>query len=118
MVKYCQSFPIRSWVYLPPVYYTSYCLAFHFRDCQNCFCLLLTLSGFSSPKFLIPGIFHPKRWSPSSPCCPASERFPLNSSPLNLALTGKAEVCLHQNAPSSPPSTPSVLKALANIQRI
>ena len=33
----------------------------HFRGCQDCFCLLLTLSNFGSPMLLIPGIFHPKR---------------------------------------------------------
>jgi hypothetical protein len=33
---------------------------FRFRDCQICFCQLLTLSTFG---FLIPGTFHPKRSS-------------------------------------------------------
>jgi hypothetical protein len=65
--------------------------------------------------FLIPGTFHPKRWSLSSPRCPASKHFPLNSDPLNLALTGKAEVCLHQNALSSPLSTIFISKAFPNI---
>src|ERR1700733_10502406 len=102
MLKRCQSFPIHSWVDLPHVCDTSSCLTSHFRDCQNSFCLLLTLSNLRSLIFLIPGTFHPKRWSLSYPCCPASKHFHLNSNPLNLALTGKAEVCIHQNALSSP----------------
>jgi hypothetical protein len=52
--------------------------------------------------FLVPGTFHPKRWSLSSAICPALKHFLSNSNPLNLALTWKAEVCLHQNALSSP----------------
>src|SRR6266849_2734564 len=110
-----QPFPIRYWVDLPQVCESSPCLGFHFWGCQNYFCLLLTLSTFGSPIFLIPGIFHPKRWSLSSPCCPASEYLPLDSNPLNLALIGKAEVCLHQNALSSPLSTNFISKALPNI---
>jgi hypothetical protein len=90
MVKRCQSFPIRSWIDLPHVCNSSPCMAFHFRDCQNCFCLLITLSTLRSPISLIPGTFHPKRWSLRSPCCPASKHFRLNSNPLNLALAGKA----------------------------
>ena len=39
-----QSFPIRSWVDLPDICSASRCVTFHFRDCQNCFCLLLALS--------------------------------------------------------------------------
>src|SRR5882757_8209223 len=102
MVKY-QSFPIRSLVDLPHTCCeASPCLAFHFRDCQNCFCLLITLSNFGSPIFLIPGTFHPKRWSLSSPRCPASNIFPFGSDPLNLALIWKAEVSLHRHALSSP----------------
>ncbi len=44
---------------------------------------------------------YPKRWSLSSPFCPASRHFTSNSIPLNLALAGKAEIYLHQNALSS-----------------
>jgi hypothetical protein len=104
MVKRCQSFPspIRSWVDLPHVCDTSNYLAFHFRGCQNCFRLLLTLSTLGSLISLIPGTFHPKRWSLSSPRCPASKHLCLNSDPLNLALTGKPAVRLHQNVLSSP----------------
>ncbi|KAN0114347.1 hypothetical protein V8E52_006843 [Russula decolorans] len=90
-------------------------VAFHFRGCQNCFCLPRTSSTFGSPISPIPGTFHPKRWSLPSALCPASERFPLNSDPLNLALTGEAKVFLHQNALSSPLSTNFISKALPNI---
>jgi hypothetical protein len=89
-------FPIRSWMDLPHIFDTSNCMAFHFRDCQDCFCLLLTLSNLTSPISLILGTYHLKRWSFSSPCCPTSEHFALISNPLNLALKlGKAEVSLH-----------------------
>src|SRR6266566_6997839 len=117
MTKRCQPFPfpIRSWVDLPHVCNSSAWIAFHFPDCQNCICRLLTLSPFGSLIFLIPGTFHPKRWSLSFPCCPASHHLSLNSNPLNLALTGQAEVCLHQNALSSPLSSNFVSKALPNI---
>ena len=75
--------------------------------------LLLTLSTFGSLVFLIPGTFHPRRWplSSESPLCPASKYFALNSNPLNLALTRKAEVCLHQTALSSLLSTSFISKA-------
>src|SRR6267154_2183401 len=102
MVKCCQPFPIHSWVDPPHVCKPSPYLAFHFRDCQTCFCLPLTLSNFGLQISLIPGTSHPKRWSLSSPCHPTSKDFTFNSNPLNLTLTGKAEVCLHQNAVSSP----------------
>ncbi len=65
--------------------------------------------------YLIPGTFHPKRWPLPSPCCPVSEYFTLNSYPLNLALTGKPEVCLHQNDLLFPLSIIFVSRALLNI---
>src|SRR6266436_96983 len=99
--KHHQLFPIRSWVDLPHVCKPSNWMAFHFRDCQNCFCPLITLSPFTYTISPIPDTFHPKRWSLSSPCCPASMNFTLFSNPLNLALTRKPEVCPHQNALSS-----------------
>src|SRR6266849_6171634 len=116
-MKRCQSFqfPIRSWVDLPLFCNPSFWMAFHFRDCQTFFCLLLTLSTLISSIFLIPGTFHPKRWPLSSPLCPASKNFPLNSNPLNLALIWKAQVCLHQTDLSSPLSTGLNSKALLNI---
>src|SRR6266849_9679348 len=89
-------------------------MAFHFRDCQNYFVLLIVLSTFGSPISLIPGTSHLQRWSLSSPHCPASELFPLIS---YLALTGEAEVCLHQNALSSPLSTILISMALPDILR-
>jgi hypothetical protein len=109
-----QSFPIRSWMDLRHVCESSNSMAFHFRDCQNCFCLLITLSNFGSLTFPIPGTFHPKRSSLSSPCCPVSEHFPLNSDLLNLALTWKPQVSLHQNALSSPLSKICSSKVLPN----
>ena len=48
MVKRYQSFPIPLWTDLPHVYETSTCVAFHFRDCQSCSSLLLTLSTSGS----------------------------------------------------------------------
>ncbi len=72
------------------------------------------LVTLGSPISLIPGTFHLKRWSLSSPRCPASEHFALIS---NLALTWKAEYCLHQNALSSPLSRDFISKALPNISR-
>src|SRR6266852_4744954 len=112
----CQSFPIRSWVDLPHhVCNPSTCMPLRFQDCQNCFCLPLTLSASRLLVFLTPGTFHPKRWSLSSPRCPASKHFTFYSDPLNLALTGKSEICLHQIALSFPLSTTFVSKALPNI---
>ena len=99
------------------VWNTSPCMAFHFQDCQTCFCRLITLSTLRSPIFLIPGTFHPKRWSPPFALCPASKYFPLDSNHLDLTLTGKAEVCLHRNALSSPLSIFSFSKELSNISR-
>ena len=106
-VKDLPWFPIRSWVDLPHVCSTSNCLAFHFRDCQICFCLPLTLSNSGSSIFLIPDTFQPRRWALSSRCCPASNYFPLNSNTpsLKLSLTGKVQVYLHRDALSSPHST-------------
>src|ERR1700674_2864657 len=112
MVDRCQSFPIRSWMDLPHVCEDSDCLTFHFRDCQNCFCQLLTLSTFTLKIYLIRGTFHPKRSSLSSPCCPALNHSPLNSNRLNLALTGKLDVLLHRNVLSSLLSTTFVSKGL------
>jgi hypothetical protein len=63
----------------------------------------------------IPHSGHPRRWSLSSPCCPASEYFVFDSNPLDLTLTWKAEVCLHQNALFSPLSKNFISKALPNI---
>jgi hypothetical protein len=74
-----------------------------------------SLRYFRSPIFHIPGTSHPKRWSLSSPPCPASKHSPFDSDPLNLALTGKTEVGLPQNTPSSPLSTNFISKALPNI---
>ena len=110
-----QSFPIRSWVDLPHVCDTSRWKASHFRDCQICFCLLLTLSPLSLKIFLTPGTFHPKQWSLSSPCCPASKHFTLDSYALNLDLTGKPQVRLHRNVISSPPSKNFISKGLSSI---
>src|SRR6266852_841265 len=117
MLKRCQpfSFPIHSWVDLPHVCNPSNCLAFHFRGCQNCFCLLHTLSTLSSPISLIPGTSHPRRWSFSSQLWTNSKHFSLNSNPLSLALTGKPDVHPHQNVPSSPLSMNFVSKGLPNI---
>jgi hypothetical protein len=61
------------------------------------------------------GTFHPKRWSHSSPYCPASEILALGFQPLFLALIGKAEGCLHGNALSSPLSIDFISMALSNI---
>src|SRR5882757_9096743 len=100
MLKRCRPFPslIRSWVDLPLVCTASHYLEYHFQDCQNCFCRpLAAFTPFGSLIFLIPGTFHPRRWSLSSPCCPTSEYFPLNSNPLNLAPTRKPDVRLPQN---------------------
>jgi len=101
-MEHQQSFLIRSWMDLPHVCDTSRCLAFYFRDCQNCFCLLITSSTFGSSIFLIQGTYHPKRWSLSFALCPASNHLPLDSDALNLALSGRAEVYLHQNVLLSP----------------
>ena len=57
-----------------------------------------TQRNFTLMIFLIPGTFHPKRWSLSSPRCPASKHSTLYSNPLDLALTGKSKVCPYQNA--------------------
>jgi hypothetical protein len=46
------SFPNRSWVDLHHVYNISTWNAFHFRDYQNYFCLLLALSVFTFGKLL------------------------------------------------------------------
>src|SRR6266436_3578483 len=102
MVKHHRSFPIRSWVDLPLICDSSVWMAFHFRDCRNCFCPLLTLSTSAFMISLIPGIFHPRQWPLSSPCCLASKNLPFCSDPLNPALAGKADVRLHQNVLSSP----------------
>jgi hypothetical protein len=87
--------------------YPGFCLIF--------FCLLLTLLALTSPLFPIPDTFHPKRSSLPSPCCPASNILYLNSNPLNLALTGKPDVRLHQNVLSSPLSFIFISKVLSNI---
>src|SRR6266478_7142105 len=70
-------------------------MAFRFRDCQNCFCLLLTSSTLTFPISLIPGTFHPRQWPLSSPHCPTSIGFTFGFNPLDPALTGKAVVHLH-----------------------
>src|SRR6266852_7070270 len=115
MVKCCQSFPfpIRSWVDLPHVCDSSNWMAFHFQDCQICFYLLITLSNFGSPIFPIPGTFHPKRSSPSSPSCPASKNLYFTSNPLNLALTGNSDLRLHQTVVSFPLSIIFISKVLS-----
>ena len=86
--------PDSFWMDLSHVCDTSSCLAFHFRDYQNYYYLLLTLSTSLSLVFLIPGTFYPMRWSLFSSCCPASKNFSSDSNPLNLALTGKPDVRL------------------------
>ena len=62
-----QFFPIHSWVDLRHVCDTSTCLAFHFRDYQTFFCLPPTSFIFPLKIFLIPGTFHPRRWSLAFP---------------------------------------------------
>src|SRR6266446_5895733 len=114
MVKHHLSFQIRSWADLPLICEASGWKAFHFRDCQNCFCPQLTLTTSTFLISLIPGTFHPRQWSLSSPCCPASEHFALNSNPLNPALTGQTDVRLHQSVLPSPLSIGFVSKGLSN----
>jgi hypothetical protein len=92
-------------------------MASHLPDCQNCLCLLITLSPLGSLIFLIPAIFHPKRSLLSSRCCPASKHFTLDSDSLNLSLTGKCDVRLHPNDQLSPPSHLFISKRIVNIQR-
>jgi hypothetical protein len=62
-------------------------------------------SGYISPEAIVA----------PSPCCPASEYFAFNSDPLNLALTGKAEVCFPQNVLSCPLSIIFFTRGLSNI---
>ena len=107
--------PDSFWADLSHVCEDSNCGAFHFWDCQNCFCLLLTLSPFRSMIFLIPDTFHPKRPSLSSPSCPISNHLSFYSNPVNLALTAKLDALLHQNVLSSPLSTNFVSMGLLNI---
>src|SRR6266478_5903332 len=59
MTKHHQLLLICSWVDLPLICESSSWIAFHFRDCQNCFCPLLTLttsifynSGYISPEVM------------------------------------------------------------------
>ena len=47
------------------------CMAFHFRPYRNCFYLPVALSRFTL-SFLIPGTFHPRRWSLACLHCPDS----------------------------------------------
>jgi hypothetical protein len=47
---------------------SSPCLLFHFRDYRIYFCLPPTSSISLFSIFLIPGTFHPRRWSLASPC--------------------------------------------------
>jgi hypothetical protein len=75
---------------------------------------LVNLS-FGSTVFLIPGTFHPKRLSLSSPCCPALNNLPLDSNPLNLALTAKRDVLIHRGVLSSQLSHLLISKGLSNI---
>src|SRR6266478_4370374 len=115
MAKHNWSLPMRSWVDLPHVCESSSWMAFHFRDCQNCFCPLLISSTSTFLISLIPGTFHPRQWPLSSPCCPALKNFSFDSSRLNPALTGKADIRLHQNILSSPLSDILFSKGLSNI---
>ena len=65
-MKQRRSFLIRSWVDLHHVCKHSTCIAFHFRDYQNYFCLPLTLfyldlwtiphSGYFSPEAMVTGL--------------------------------------------------------------
>src|SRR5258708_24224930 len=96
-VEHRQLFPIRSWVDLHHVCGSSVWKALHFRDYRNYFCLLLTLSNSTFLISHIPGTFHLRQWPLSSPCCLASKGFlfVLLKFDLNLALTWKADGCLH-----------------------
>ena len=69
--------------------------------CQSCFYPLLTLSTFTFITLLTPGTSHSRQSSFSSLCCPASNHFTLNPNLLNLALTAKLDVVLHQTILSS-----------------
>ena len=104
MVKHYQSFLILSWMDLPHVCDSSSCLALHFRDCRNYFCLLLNSPLFTLLVFLILGTFHPKRLSLPSPCCPVSKCLSLEfQSPQSLP---------DWDSRSLPPPKRSVLPAL------
>ncbi|KAF8472200.1 hypothetical protein DFH94DRAFT_767200 [Russula ochroleuca] len=63
----CQSFPFRFWADLPLVCNSSGWIAFQFQVYRSYFHLPLTLSPFALKIFLIPGTFHPMRWSWPSP---------------------------------------------------
>jgi hypothetical protein len=67
-------------------------MAFHFRQRQSYFRLPLTLSRFAFWMFLIPGIFHPRRWPPVCAHWPGSKAFPLDSNPLDLARISKVHL--------------------------
>jgi hypothetical protein len=51
----------------------------------------------------IPGTFHPRRWSLACPHCPDSNTWTLNSFPLDLNRTEKADVRLYRHALFSTP---------------
>jgi hypothetical protein len=72
----------------------------HFRDYRTFFRLPPALSRLPFRKFLIPGIFHPKRWSLVSPRCPGSQNSSSYSCPLHLSPTGKDDVRLLPHVPS------------------
>ena len=63
-----KSFPIPSWVDLPHVWSISGWNASHSREYQRYFRLPLTSSIFALSIFLLPGTFHPRRWSLAFPC--------------------------------------------------
>ncbi len=117
LLHHHQLFLIHSWVDLPLICKSSVCMAFHFQDCRNYFCLLLNLSTSTFVIFPILGIFHPRQWLLSSPCCPALNDLSFDSNPLDPALTRKDDVhiCLHQNVLSSPLSNILFSKGLSNI---
>ena len=66
--KMCRSFLPRSWVDPHQRCNHSPCNTSHFLVYQNYFCLPSTLLTLVFGTFLIPGIFHQKRWSLPFPC--------------------------------------------------
>jgi hypothetical protein len=65
-----------------------------FRDYRNYFCLPPTSPLFRFGQFLIPGTFRPTRWPLPFPRRPASNHFYFISYPVDLTLTGIANVRL------------------------
>jgi hypothetical protein len=81
----------------------------------------LHLSAAHLVHLRLENIPHPGYISPeaivalSSPRCPTSTHFPLDSNPLNLALTANPDVLLHQNVLSSLLSATFISKGSSNI---